>query len=85
MWHLARGAVRAWSLLCLPSLRTRLKGKRQSWAAHRGLQAEVGKAEEETIGVRLGCIPGKEHVTVQELCYKKTLLVVLRRGQHMAW
>lgn len=53
----------------------------------RGLHAEVGKAEgETTTGVRLRCVPGKEHMIVQELRYKKkTLLLVLRRGQRMDW
>lgn len=50
------------------------------------LRARVGTAQgETTTGVRLGCVPGKEHVIAQELCYKKSFLFVLRKGQHMGW
>lgn len=61
-------------------------GEGGSWLARWGLWAEVGTAKGgTTTGVRLGCVPGKEHVIAQELCYKKRFLFVLRRGQHMAW
>jgi len=86
MWHLAQGAGRVWRLPCLPSLKTRLKGERGSRLAHWGLREEAGTAKgETTTGVRLGCVPGKEHMIAQEQCYKKRFLFLLRRGQHMAW
>ena len=44
-----------------------------------GLWTEVGTAKgETTTGVRLGCVPGKEDMIAQELCYKIRFLFVLR-------